>query len=149
MPRKVHKTHVRTKGRELDKLQNWFKTLINASKERVVVVEHKSDAQILSFLGVSNVVFYQPREPEYKMVDRMGDSNKECILLFDADRKSNATCEKLKALLQQNGIRTNTRFRKVLFTTEFKELGGIITYLKKQINTSPRKSIAGTFLREE
>ena len=148
MPRKVHKTHVRTKGRELDKLQSWLRTLTNASKERIVFVEHKRDAEILHFLGVQNIIWHKPREPEYKLLDRLQKENKECLLLFDTDRPSNSKCEKLKALLQQNGIKTNTRFRKVLFTTEFKELSGIISYLKKQVNITPRKGVAGTFLRE-
>ena len=144
MPRKVHKTH----SRGLDKLQNWLKTLTNASKDRIVIVEHKRDAERISFLGVKNVNWYRSREPEYKMVERLQKANKECILLFDTDRPSNSKCEKLKALLQQNGVKVNTRFRKVIFTSEFNELSGLISYLKKQINITPRKGLADAFLRQ-
>ena len=121
-----------------DKILNWLRTLKNASKTRVVLVEHKSDADMLADLGIKNILWYL--EPEYKLIDQL--VGKECILLFDVDRKSNSKCEKVKAVLEQNGIKVTTRFRKMLFTTEFKEVGGILAYLNKHIDTTPRKGLS-------
>lgn len=140
MPRHVHKTHIRTKGNQAEKIQEWIKHLANASKSRVVLVEHKKDADVLSCLGVSHVYWYVNKEPAYKLLDRIGQA--ECILLFDVDRKSNAKCEKIKALLQEHGYVVNTRFRKFLFTIELKELGGLLTYMNENLSLSLKKDIS-------
>ncbi len=139
MPRRVHKTHIRTKGNQSEKLQDWVHHLINASKDCIVLVEHKHDADALSDVGVQDVMWHDEREPGYKLLDRIGD--KQCILLFDVDRPSNEKCERLKQLLEENGIKTNTRFRKMLFTTEFKEVGGIRHYFNKHVSVSSRKEV--------
>ncbi len=138
MPRHVHKTHVRTKGNQPDKLHDWLQHLTNASKNCCVLVQHKHDADVLSSLGVNNVIWHADGEPDYNVLDRIGD--KECILLFDADRPSNERCERIKQVLEENGIKTNTRFRKVLFTTEFKEVGAILAYFDNHIATTSRRS---------
>jgi len=145
MPRRVHKTHIRTKGNQAGKIQEWVKHLANASKDRIVLVEHKKDAGVLSCLGISHVYWCMDKEPVYKLLDRLGQA--ECILLFDADRKSNAKCEKIKALLQEHRYIVNTRFRKFLFTIELKELGGLLKYINENLSPSLKKDIAARIVK--
>lgn len=121
----------------IDKYQEWLNHLANASEERVVLVEHKKEAEVLKALGVRNVIYYQ--KPEQDLIDAIADMKKECILLLDADRPSNKECERLKTLLNQNGVKTNTRFRKVLLTSQFKELSGLLKYLHTHVADTPRK----------
>ena len=68
----------------IDKYQDWIEHLANASEERIVLVQHKSDSEVLKSLGVKNVFFY--REPEFDCLQEIIDSGRECILLFDVSR---------------------------------------------------------------
>lgn len=129
----------------LDKMMDWLSHLRKASADRIVLVQNKADADKLSELGVRNLVFYA--EPEFKLIERIAESGKECILLFDTDRPSNERAERLRSLLQEHGVKVNTRFRKVLFSTELKDVAGITAYLKKHVCTSERQRLSKTFLR--
>ncbi len=115
----------------------WLDHVKNASKERVVFVMHKKDADVLASFGIKNLFYYT--EPEFKLLEQIKDEDKECILLFDASRPANKLCEHLKSELEQMGVKCNTRFRKILFTSQFKELSGLNKFLRIHVDPSARK----------
>jgi len=120
-----------TKETELEKFISWIKHLRNASEDRIVLVQHKQDMEKLLELGVKNIVYLT--EPHYKAVEQIAEKGKECVLLFNVDKRSDELCERIRAELMENGVKVNTRFRKLLLTTELREIRGILTYLKKHL----------------
>ncbi|MEM4282587.1 MAG: hypothetical protein QXU88_01155 [Candidatus Woesearchaeota archaeon] len=128
---------------EIHKFTEWLQHLANASRDRIVLVQHKSDADILSSLQIKNVYFYT--KPEFGLLSKIIESGKECILIFDVNKNSNKLAERIKSELQQRGVKVNTRFRKILFTSKFKELSGILTYLHEQVAETPRKHASVNF----
>lgn len=141
MPRK-NNPRAQGKGEcKVDLYSEWLAHLKNASKTRLVLVKSKKAHDVLKRLGIKGTLYYNHPNfrPDYKLIDFLEEQGKEVILLFDADRPSNSACEKLKAKLQQNKIKTNTRFRKILFGCESKDLSGLLTYLHKHVADSTRK----------
>ncbi len=116
---------------ELDKFISWIQHLRNASNDRIVLVQHKPDMEKLLELGVKNIIYLT--EPHYKVIEQIAAEEKECILLFNVDKHSDELCERTRAQLMENGVKVNTRFRKLLLTTELREIRGILTYLKKHL----------------
>lgn len=118
----------------IDKLLNWLGVLKRASRTRTILVQHKKDADVLQSIGVKNVVWQI--EPDYKLVDII--TNKECWLVFDANRPGNKACARTRALLERNGIIVSTRMRKLLFSSHIQELSGLLKKIHQELNT-PRK----------
>lgn len=121
----------------LDMYLEWIEKLKRASKSRIVLVKHKSDADVLQSLGVKNLIYYT--EPEEDLIQRIVGMKKECLLLIDADRPNNELSERIESRLQQEGIKVNTRFRKILFLSPFRELSGLLAYVHKHLTDTPRK----------
>ena len=121
----------------LDKINNWIKVLRRASVTRTLLVQHKRDADVLRSLHVQNI--YYEQEPEFKVIEALVDLGKECILLYDANRAGNTACARMRSKLEHRGVKINTRMRKILFTTNIKELGGFLRYLHESILSTPRK----------
>ncbi len=121
---------------DVDVYADWISHIRRASKNCAVVVSHKAEADILGQFKVQHVYYVQ--EPYFKFIDALVKLNKECILLFDATHKGNVECERVASDLLQHGIKVNTRFRKMLFTSANKELGGLLTFIHKHIAITPR-----------
>ncbi|MEM4254341.1 MAG: hypothetical protein QXR48_03080 [Candidatus Woesearchaeota archaeon] len=121
---------------DVDVYVNWLSHIRRASKDCAVVVSHKAEADILRQFNVKHVYYVQ--EPYFKFIDTLVKLNKECILLFDATHRGNVECEHIKSDLLQHGIIVNTRFRKILFTSANKELGGLLTFIHKHVAITPR-----------
>lgn len=119
MPRKNYSTIG-----ELDKLMHWIQHLRNASKKYLIVTQHKKDRDVLKSFKCKNVVY--PMEPYVDFVDAIIVSGKPVVLLFNVDRQSNSKCEKLRAILQQNGVKVNTGFRKILFVEKTDTVSGLL-----------------------
>lgn len=119
--------NVTSKVGKLDKLVHWMDHVRKASKKCMVVTQHKKDRDVMKSLGCKNVVYW--KEPEVDFIQSLVDTEKECILLFDGDRPSNSKCEKLRAKLQQNGVKVNTRFRKIIFTESAKTFSGLLKHV--------------------
>ncbi len=98
-----------------------------ASKKCMVVVQNKRARDVLKSFGCKNVVY--PQKPESDFIQRLVDSEKICILLFDGDRQSNSKCQKLRGRLEQQGVKVNTRFRKIIFTEKTKTFSGLLKYV--------------------
>jgi 5S rRNA maturation endonuclease (ribonuclease M5) len=109
----------------------------NASAKSTVLVQHKKDAEILRSLGVKHVYYYQ--EPEHQLLQAIADIRRPCIVLWDATRPGNAKCQRITDTLQKLGVEVNTRFRKFLFTTPFKALSGLLSFIHAHVYDSPRK----------
>ncbi len=124
-----------------DKMLNWLTVLRNASKERVVVVQHKRDAAVLQSLGVMNVCYEQ--EPEFRTIESLVNSGRECLLVYDATHAGNTACARMRSKLEHRGVKVSTRMRKILFTAGCKELGGFLKYVHEMILPTERKH-AGT-----
>lgn len=126
----------RRKSESVGVYVDWLNNVRNASKSRTVVVQHKRDAEVLKGLGVQHVFYVQ--EPYFRFIDAIVRLKRECILLFDGTHKGNSVCERVRSDLLQHGIAVNTRFRKILFTSPNKELGGLLSFLHKQVAVSLR-----------
>lgn len=121
----------------VDLAEEWLNKVRNASKTHTVLVNHKKAADILKGLGVQNVYYYV--EPEFQLLQAIADVGRPCIVLWDATRPGNTKCERVKQKLQNLGVKVNTRFRKFLFTTPFKELHGFLAFVHKHVFDSQRK----------
>jgi len=119
---------------------DWLAHVRNASKKSTVIVGHKRDADVLKSLGVQHVYYVQ--EPYFKFLDAISKMKRECILLFDGTHPGNVISERVESDLQQHGLKTNTRFRKILFTSSNKEVGGFIKFIHKQVAISSRTHAA-------
>ena len=122
---------------EIDLYASWLEKLKTGSENRITLVQHKHDADMLTGLGVKNVIFY--REPEEDFIEEVAGQGKEVILLFDANRPSNELAARVESKLQQRKVSVNPRFRKLLLTSKFKELGGLLSFLHKDVYDTPRK----------
>ncbi|MEM4240263.1 MAG: hypothetical protein QXK08_03665 [Candidatus Woesearchaeota archaeon] len=131
------KPRSRRKGSaDVDIYAGWISHIRSASKNSAVVVGHKKEADILAGFGVKHV--YYLKEPYFRFIETLMKLNKECILLFDATHSGNVDCERVASDLLQHGIKVNTRFRKMLFTSACKELGGLLAFIHKHIAITPR-----------
>jgi 5S rRNA maturation endonuclease (ribonuclease M5) len=114
----------------------WLQHVRNASKKATVIVAHKRDATVLQSLGVQHVYYLQ--EPYFQFLDAIVKLKRECILLFDGTRAGNSRSQRVGSDLLQHGIKINTRFRKLLFVSASKEIGGLLSFLHKHVAMSHR-----------
>lgn len=117
----------------LDKWISWLEHLRDASKTRIVVCQHKKECDLLKDLGCENVVYVT--EPEYDFIQKLVDSGKECLLLFDTDRNSNKKCQLLRSKLEHRGVKVSTRFRKIFYTIPCRAVEGVWKYLHRLIGS--------------
>ena len=129
--------------RNIEVYNNWIKNLAHASKSRCVVVQSKRAKDVLKSLAVKNVHCWHGEE--YQMIDKLCKIGKEVLLIFDTDRNSNAKCQKVRYLMEREGIKVSTRFRKLIFTSQSKTLGGFLKFIHEQVATTPRKHITSPF----
>ncbi len=116
---------------------DWIEHVRNASQKCSVVVSNKRAADMLRRFNVKHV--YYIKEPYFKFIDSIVKVRKECIILIDADRKGNTLAAKVQNDLQNQGIKINHGFRKILFTSACKNLAGFMAFLHKQVAISPRQ----------
>ena len=95
----------------------------------LVIVEGKKDKIALQKLGLSNIVELN-KKPLFQIAEEISDSNDECIILTDLDKKGNELYGKLNSNLRKNGVKINNKFRDFLFKhTKLRQIEGINTYL--------------------
>ena len=125
--------NITSKVGRIDKLVHWMDHVRKASKKCMVVAQHKKDRDFLKSLGCKNVVYY--KEPEVDFIQSLVDTEKECILLFNGDRPSNKKCQRIRSELEQQGVKVNTRFRKIIFTEKTKSFSGLLKYVHQRAGT--------------
>ncbi|MEK6984671.1 MAG: toprim domain-containing protein [Nanoarchaeota archaeon] len=109
-------------------LNNFIEKIKNS--KTLVIVEGKNDKAALQKLGIENVMELS-KKPIFQIVEEISDSNEECIILTDLDKKGKEIYGKLNSNLQNNGIKINNQFRKFLFRhTKLRQIEGINTYLE-------------------
>ncbi|RLE38853.1 hypothetical protein DRJ17_02760 [Candidatus Woesearchaeota archaeon] len=120
--------------------RDWVDHLRNASKDKIILVQYKTDKDELEQLGIKNILYLT--KPEYKVIEQIASTSKECILLFNVNDKSNELCQKIRAKLEENGVKVNTRFRKLMFTTDMREIRGLIKYIRNKATWEEGKRVA-------
>jgi|SRR3989344_6258377 len=96
----------------------------------LVIVEGKKDKAALQKLGLNNVMELN-KKPLFQIVEDVANSNEECIILTDLDKKGKELFGKLNSDLQRRGLKMNNKFREFLFKhTKLRQIEGIITYLE-------------------
>ena len=95
-----------------------------------VIVEGKKDRAALEKLGIINIVELS-KKPLFHIVEEVSDSNEECIILTDLDKKGKELYGKLNSDFQKRGVKINNELRNFLFkTTKLRQIEGLTSYLK-------------------
>src|SRR3989338_6129736 len=96
----------------------------------LIIVEGKKDRTALQKLGISNIIELN-KKPLFQIVEDVANSNKECIILTDLDKKGKEIYGKLNSNLQRNGVKVNNKFREFLFKhTKLRQIEGVDSYLE-------------------
>ena len=96
----------------------------------LIIVEGKKDKIALEKLGIKNISTLS-KKPLFQIVEEVANSNDECIILTDLDRKGKEIYGKLNSNLQKHGVKVNNKLREFLFKhTKLRQIEGIDTYLE-------------------
>lgn len=115
-------------NRKQEEINNFIEKII--SSNTLVIVEGKKDRVALQKLGINNVVELN-KKPLFQIVEEISDSNDECIILTDLDKKGKEIYAKLNSNLQKNGVKINNKFREFLFRyTKLRQIEGLDSYLQ-------------------
>ena len=96
----------------------------------LIIVEGKKDKIALQKLGINNVMELS-KKPLYQIAEEISNSNDECVILTDLDKKGKEIYGKLNSNLQRNGVKINNKFREFLFKhTKLRQIEGLHSYLE-------------------
>ena len=111
-----------------DELNNLIEKIQNSST--LIIVEGRKDKAALQKLGLNNIIELN-KKPLFQIVEEVANSNDECIILTDLDKKGKEIYGKLNSNLQKHGVRINNKFREFLFRhTTLRQIEGIDSYLE-------------------
>ena len=97
----------------------------------LIIVEGKKDRKALEQLGISNIVELS-KKPIFQIVEEISESNDECIILTDLDKKGKELYGKLNSNLQKHGVKVSNKLRDFLFkNTKLRQIEGLSSYLEK------------------
>ena len=114
-------------NKNLEELNNFIENIKNSNT--LVIVEGRKDKSALEKLGISNVIQLN-KKPLFQIVEEVSNSNKECIILTDLDKKGKEIYGKLNSNLQKHGVKVNNKFREFLFRhTKLRQIEGIDSYI--------------------
>ncbi|MBW2979210.1 topoisomerase [Candidatus Woesearchaeota archaeon] len=109
----------------------WIRSLKKDSKEKLILVEGKKDKKALTMLGIRpEAIITLKGKAMFKIVEEIVDYGKECIILFDLDKKGKELYAEISKLLRRFGIKVDNRYRNFLFKTKLRQIEGILHYLK-------------------
>ncbi len=95
----------------------------------LIIVEGKKDKAALEKLGLVNVLQLNKR-PLFEIVEEVANSNKDCIILTDLDKKGKELYGKLNSDLQKHGVKVNNKFREFIFRhTKLRQIEGMDSYI--------------------
>lgn len=96
----------------------------------LIIVEGKKDKIALTKLGIINIMELN-KKPLFQVVEEISNSNEECMILTDLDKKGKEIYGKLNSNLQKNGVKVNNKFREFLFKhTKLRQIEGLTAYLE-------------------
>ena len=102
-----------------------------------VIVEGKKDRAALEKLGIINIVELS-KKPLFQIVEEVSDSNEECVILTDLDKKGKELYGKLNSDFQKRGVKINNELRNFLFrNTKLRQIEGINTYIENRGDKLP------------
>jgi len=107
----------------------FFKKLKEDSKQKIIIVEGKNDKKALEEFGIKNIIIL--RKPLYLIVEYVVNSEKDCIILTDLDRKGKELYSKLSSSLKQFGVNIDDYAREFLFKTKIRQIEGISRHMRK------------------
>ena len=111
----------------IDELKNHIELIKNSNT--LVIVEGKKDRIALEKFGINNIIELN-KKPLFQIVEEVSNSNEECIILTDLDKKGKEIYGKLNSNLQRHGVKVNNKFREFLFkNTKLRQIEGIDSYL--------------------
>lgn len=111
-----------------EEFEEFIENLKQASKEKIILVEGIKDKKALEQLGIKNVITL--KKPLYAVIEDIINSQKECILLLDLDKKGRELYARISSKLKQFGVKIDNRFREFLFRTKLRQIEGITKYLE-------------------
>ena len=109
-----------------------FNKLIEKIKNSntLIIVEGKKDKIALQKLGLANIIELN-KKPLFQIVEEISNSNDECIILTDLDKKGKELYGKLNSSLQKHGVKVNNKLREFLFkNTKLRQIEGMDSYLE-------------------
>ena len=113
---------------KIDEFNEHIQKIINSNI--LIIVEGKKDRAALNKLGIANIIELT-KKPLYQIVEEVSDTNNECIILTDLDRKGKELYGKLNSDLQKRGVRINNKLRDFLFRhTKLRQIEGITNYFE-------------------
>jgi len=115
----------------MEELREWTEDLREASKKKIILVEGMKDKRALEEFGVGNIIILKGRAL-FKVVEEVIESGKECIILFDLDKKGKELFGRVNSRLQHFGVKVDNSFREFLFkNTKLRQVEGLVSYLKR------------------
>ena len=110
-------------NKEIQEFKEHIEKIINLNI--LVIVEGKKDMAALNKFGITNIIELT-KGPLYKIVEEVADTNKECIILTDLDKKGKELYGKLNSDLQKRGVKVDNNLRNFLFkNTKIRQIEGI------------------------
>ncbi len=91
----------------------------------LIIVEGKKDRNALNNMGIKNIIELN-KKPLYQIVEEISNSNEECIILTDLDKKGKELYGRLNSDLQIRGVKVNNKLREFLFkNTKIRQIEGV------------------------
>jgi len=125
------------KESELDKFRQLIQHLRIKSKEIPVIVESEREKKVLQGLEIKNIICAS--KPLYDFAEKIAKKTKECIMLFDSDKRGQDLYAEVKSELELQGVKIDQRFQQFIFHTQIKRIEGIPRYIEKHLMDTPRK----------
>ena len=109
--------------KKIEEFQNFVDKIKNSNT--LVIVEGKKDRIALNKISINNIVELN-KKPLFQIVEEISDSNDECVILTDLDKKGKELYGKLNSDLQKRGVKVNNKLREFLFkNTKLRQIEGI------------------------
>lgn len=114
--------------KKIDEFKEQIEKII--SSDILIIVEGKKDRAALEKFGIKNIIELS-KKPLFQIVEEISNSNKQCVILTDLDKKGKELFGKLNSQLQRNGVKVNNKFREFLLKhTKLRQIEGLDTYLR-------------------
>lgn len=110
-------------------MEEFLEKLKQESKKKVIIVEGPNDKKSLELFKIKNVVVL--RKPLYLVVEHIVNTEKDCIILTDLDKKGKELHGKLTEGLSQHGVMIDNKPREFLFKTKLRQIEGLTNYMRK------------------
>ena len=124
----IIKNYLIRMNQEIGEFSKHIEKIINSNV--IIIVEGKKDRAALNKFGITNIVELT-KKPLFQIVEEVADSNEECIILTDLDKKGKEIYGKLNSDLQKHGVKVNNKFRNFLLkNTKLRQMEGMDTYMQ-------------------